>query len=127
MMYPFMTLNDDTEITHSEMKPDGTVKVYIETPDDTGGFHNATCWLPEGKWEDIKGYSDSKMDYFKDFVSSVSHIIMELSCEGGFDALYEEVTPDPEELEAIRAYQNGDPEYQPYITQDELMKELGIE
>ena len=39
MMYPFMTLNDDTEITHSEMKPDGRVKVYIETPDDFGGFH----------------------------------------------------------------------------------------
>ena len=33
MMYPFMTLNDDTEITHSEMKEDGRVKVYIETPD----------------------------------------------------------------------------------------------
>lgn len=39
----------------------------------------------------------------------------------------EEVVPDPEELEALRAYQNGDPEYQPYITHDELMKELGIE
>ena len=23
MMYPFMTLADDAEITHSEMKPDG--------------------------------------------------------------------------------------------------------
>ncbi|MFR5914996.1 MAG: hypothetical protein ACLUGJ_07865 [Blautia wexlerae] len=34
MMYPFMTLNDDTEITHSEMKADGKVKVYIETPDE---------------------------------------------------------------------------------------------
>ena len=49
MMYPFMTLNDDTEITHSEMKIDGTVKVYIETPNDTGRFHHATCWLPEYK------------------------------------------------------------------------------
>lgn len=39
MMYPFMTLNDDTEITHSEMKPDGRVKVYIETPDLKDGFH----------------------------------------------------------------------------------------
>ena len=38
MMYPFMALNDDTEITHSEMKPDGRVKVYIETPDDRDGF-----------------------------------------------------------------------------------------
>ena len=28
MMYPFMTLNDDTEITHSEMLEDGRVKVY---------------------------------------------------------------------------------------------------
>lgn len=27
MMYPFMTLNDDTEITHSEMNADGSVKV----------------------------------------------------------------------------------------------------
>ena len=41
MMYPFMTLNDDTEITHSEMKPDGRVKVYIETPDEKDGFHHA--------------------------------------------------------------------------------------
>ena len=57
MMYPFMTLNDDTEITHSEMKADGKVKVYIETPDEFGGFHNATCWLPDYRWEDIEGYS----------------------------------------------------------------------
>ena len=33
MMYPFMTLDDDTEIVHSEMKPDGRVKVYLEKPD----------------------------------------------------------------------------------------------
>ena len=32
MMFPYLTLNDETEITHSEMKPDGRVKVYIETP-----------------------------------------------------------------------------------------------
>ena len=53
MMYPFMTLNDDTEITHSEMLPDGKVKVYIEIPDDYGDFHSATCWLPDYKWESI--------------------------------------------------------------------------
>ena len=40
-MYPYLTLNDDTEITHSEMKPDGRVKVYIETPDEKDGFHHA--------------------------------------------------------------------------------------
>ena len=75
MMYPFMTLNDDTEITHSEMKLDGRVKVYIETPDDTGGFHNATCWLPEYRWEDIDGYSEAEMAYFKHLIKNNAHLI----------------------------------------------------
>ena len=52
MMYP-MTLNADTEITHFEMKADDSVKVYIETLDEVAGFHNATCWLPIYKWENI--------------------------------------------------------------------------
>ena len=30
MMYPFLTLDDNTEIVHSEMRPDGRVKVYFE-------------------------------------------------------------------------------------------------
>ena len=50
-----MTLNDDTEITHSEMKEDGSVKVYIETPDETGGFRSAVCWLPNYRWENVYG------------------------------------------------------------------------
>ena len=33
MMYPFMTLDDNTEVVHSEMLPDGRVKVYFEKPD----------------------------------------------------------------------------------------------
>ena len=45
MMYLFMKLNDETEIVHSDMKEDGTVKVYIETPDEKDGFHNMTCLL----------------------------------------------------------------------------------
>ena len=77
MMYPFMTLNDDTEITHSEMKADGKVKVYIETPDEFGGFHNATCWLPDYRWEDIEGYSDTEMAYFKQLIRNNAHLIIE--------------------------------------------------
>ena len=64
MMYPYMTLNDDTEITHSEMLSDGKVKVYIETPDEKDGFHNAVCWLPENKWGN-NGYSDVELEYFE--------------------------------------------------------------
>ncbi len=85
MMYPFITLNDDTEITHSEMKPDGQVKVYIETPDSEGGFHSAVCWLPEHRWEDVIGYSEPEMQYFKKLVRDTAHLIMEFSREGGFE------------------------------------------
>lgn len=83
MMYPFMTLNDDTEITHSEMKPDGRVKVYIETPNGKDGFHNATCYLPDYTWEKISGYSDEEMDFFRRLVQNNAHLIMEFSQEGG--------------------------------------------
>lgn len=34
-MYPFMTLEDDTEITHSEMRSDGRVKVYFLKKEDS--------------------------------------------------------------------------------------------
>lgn len=53
MLYPFMTLNDGTEIVHSEtIETAGKekVEVRIEKP-VYGGFHSATCWLPEYKWE----------------------------------------------------------------------------
>ena len=85
MMYPFMTLNDDTEITHSEMLPDGTVKVYIETPDEKDGFHHATCFLPDYRWEDVFGYTEKEMEKFKEIIESTAHLIIEFSQEGGFD------------------------------------------
>lgn len=41
MIYPFMTLKNKTEVTHTEMLPDGTVKVYFEQPHKVDGFHSA--------------------------------------------------------------------------------------
>lgn len=38
----------------------------------------------------------------------------------------EEVEPDPEELEALRRYEAGDPDYQPSISAEDLKKELGL-
>ena len=57
MMYPFMTLDDDTEIVHSEMKPDGRVKVYLEKPDAEDCFHSAVCWLPGYDWQEVHGFT----------------------------------------------------------------------
>jgi hypothetical protein len=84
MMYPFMSFPDDTEITHSEMKSNGTVRVYVETPDEKDGFHNAWCVLPEYKWENVYGYSDEEISKYQEIIQSVAHLIMEFSQEGGF-------------------------------------------
>ena len=85
MMYPFMTLNDDTEIVHSELKPAGRVKVYIERPDEKYGFRNATCWLPDYTWEDIYQFSDEEINRLQKIIESTAHLIMEFSQEGGFE------------------------------------------
>ena len=84
MMYPFMTFPDETTITNSEMKPDGSVRVYVETPDEKDGFHNAWCILPDYKWEKISGYSDEDISAYQEIIESVAHLIIEFSQEGGF-------------------------------------------
>ena len=85
MMYPFLTLNDETEIVHSEMKPDGTVKVYIEKPDEKDCFHHATCYLPGYNWEDVYGFSDGDIEKFMEILESTANLIMEFSKDGGFE------------------------------------------
>lgn len=87
MMYPFMTLNDNTEIVHSEtLEKDGKeqVHVLIEKP-VFEGFHSASCWLPEYKWDKIDGFSQEEIRYFQEFLESVAHIIIQLAREGGFE------------------------------------------
>ena len=85
MMYQFMTLNDETEIVHSDMQKDGTVKVYIETPDEKDGFHNMTCYLPSYEVTEINGYSNEQVESFMEIIKSTAHLIMEFAKEGGFE------------------------------------------
>ena len=85
MMYPFLTLDDGAEIVHSDMGPDGCVKVYIEKPDAKDGFHHATCFFPRDRWEDICGFTDQEMSRFQEVVESTAHLIMEFSQQGDFD------------------------------------------
>ena len=96
MLYPFMTLNDGTEIVHSEtIETAGKekVEVRIEKP-VYGGFHSATCWLPEYKWENGQGTFRRQrppglrrrhIQYFQELLESVAHIILQLAREGGIE------------------------------------------
>ena len=85
MMYPFMTLDDNAEIVHSEMGKEGRVKVYIEKPDAKDGFHYATCYLPSYTWENVFGFSDEEINRYKKVIESTAHLIMEFSQKGGFN------------------------------------------
>ena len=38
----------------------------------------------------------------------------------------EEIEPDPEELEALRRQEAGEPDYQPSISAENLKRELGL-
>ena len=86
MMYPFMTLDDQTEIVHSEMHPDGTVKVYIEKPDEKDGFHAAYCCLPGYQWTDIIGLDEDAIERYQEILESTAHLILRFAQEGGFDS-----------------------------------------
>ena len=85
MMYPFMTLDDETEITHSEYLNNGRVKVYIEKPDEKDCFHHMTLFLPDYSLEECFGFDDKETARYLDFIRSVAHLILEFSKEGGFD------------------------------------------
>ena len=85
MMYPFLQIDGDTEIVHSEMQPNGQVKVYIEKPDAKDGFHHATCFLPGYQWEDISGFSQKEIARFQEVLESTAHLILVFSQQGGFE------------------------------------------
>ena len=70
MMYPFLTLDDQTEIVHSQLLDDGSVKVYVEKPDAKDCFHYATCFLPEYLWEDVFGFSEAEIQKYQEIIAS---------------------------------------------------------
>ena len=81
MIYPFLTLDDQTEIVHSEMLDDGRVKVYIEKPDEKDCFHHATCYLPGYQWEDIYGFTQLEIDRYLEVIQSTAHLIQKYGKE----------------------------------------------
>ena len=77
MLYPFMKLNDNTEIVHSEVFEENgheRVRVCIERP-IFGGFQSAECILPEYEWKKIDGFSEEDITRFQELLESTAHII----------------------------------------------------
>ena len=85
MMYPYITLNDETLITHSQMLDNGGVKsveVHFERPVEYG-FDSARCVLPSYEWILIEGYSDEEIKTFELFLRSNAHLLFRYAEGGG--------------------------------------------
>jgi len=85
MMYPFITLDDEAEIVHSEMKEDGRVKVCVEKPDANDCFHSMTCYLPSYEITEVNGFSKEEIERYMEVIRSAANLIIEFSKDGGFE------------------------------------------
>lgn len=84
MLYPFMTLEDETEIVHSDMDDQGCVRVEIEKPVE-GGFHAAVCTLPSYSWTNVDGFTAEEIARYQKFLEKGAHLIMRFARDGGFE------------------------------------------
>ena len=85
MMYPYMTLEDETEIVHSPIiAKDGIKKVIVnfERPTENG-FDSARCELPNYKWTERIGYSDEEISMFEKLLHSNAHLLYRYAANGG--------------------------------------------
>lgn len=84
MLYPFLTLEDDTEIVHSDMDEKGFVDVCIEKPVN-GGFHSAKCRLPDLRWVEVDGFSPTEIANLQELIQRGKPLIMHYAKNGGFE------------------------------------------
>ncbi len=85
MMYPYMTLFDETEIVHSHLIEDnGVQKVVVNFERATeNGFDSARCELPEYKWLSVEGYAEEEIKDFENLLEANAHLIYKYAANGG--------------------------------------------
>jgi hypothetical protein len=74
MMYPYITLADETEIVHSELREkngEKYIEVHFERPRQTGGFDSARCVLPSYTW------------LYNELLSHNAHTLFKYAASGG--------------------------------------------
>lgn len=81
-MYEYMRLSDDTQISYSAAREDGTVLVCVEQPIDMG-FRTAWCVMPSCRWIQVDGFTQDELDGMTDFMRNNAPVIMDFAWEGG--------------------------------------------
>lgn len=85
MMYPYMTLADETEIVHSHViEEDGIQKVLVHFERATeNGFDSARCELPTYRWLSREGFTDEEIALFEQLLQSNAHLLYKYAANGG--------------------------------------------
>lgn len=85
MMYPYMTLADETEIVHSHIiEKDGQKHIIVnfERPTENG-FDSARCELPDYRWLECDGYSEKEIAMFEELLRNNAHLLYKYAESGG--------------------------------------------
>lgn len=86
MMYPYMILGDETEITHSQIitgdNDEKKVEVHFERPTEDG-FDIARCSLPSYQWIQKEGFTDEEINKFEMLLKSNAHLFFKYAENGG--------------------------------------------
>lgn len=85
MMYPYMTLADETEIVHSQILEENGekyIEVHFERPTEEG-FDVARCSLPSYTWIEREGFSDAEIKLFEKLLHNNAHLLFKYAEIGG--------------------------------------------
>lgn len=85
MMYPYITLADETEITHSHLLDvDGVeaVEIHFEKPIENG-FASARCQIPTYQWLFNDGFQQEELSAFLKLVQNNAHLFYRFAKQGG--------------------------------------------
>ena len=86
MMYPYITLGDGTEITHSQIiHANGVDKVVVHFESPTqDGFDSARCELPSYTWTDWEGhFTAGEKALFEEFLHSNAYLLYRYAANRG--------------------------------------------
>ncbi len=85
MLYPYITLADNTEILHTHIFDENgekCVEIHFERP-TPNGFESARCTLPSYKWIVREGFTDDEIAGFEKFIKNNAHLIYRFAENGG--------------------------------------------
>ena len=77
MMYPFITLDDQTEVVHSDILPGNKLIVYIEKPVADECFRHGVLLIPEYRWDQIKGFTQEELNRYQEIIRKLEPKLFE--------------------------------------------------